>query len=348
MRVAFGSYVAQYWTGSIAKRNRAVLSELSESMAWVPVAVAARRLRLTAKQVRSMVNKGEIPSESRLSQKGRRFIVINSQYLRDNASRLRPGYTLQHASRVLSLPESRMRHLVPMLCPEVQSPVNGGTWAIPVAWVEKLKELAVAAPLLTGKPPFRLCMVQTALRTKLTKNAAAAEMLRGLVSGRGLRYWRTKGNSTVGKLCLAWEDVCTLERSAASAGPTAISLPNAARKFGVKDEVIYALVRLGLLRVDVDRGRQRPTQYTTDRWIDLFRAEYVLGRDLANHFGRSPRYMAAWLARNGVSAVAGPDAGGCRQLVYRRGAVAVALGDVFGPGCTSLDTRVEDAIGEGS
>lgn len=327
LRVAFGTYVAEYWTGAIAKRNRAVLSELSESMAWVPIAVAARRLRLTAKQVRTMANKGLIPSESRVSEKGRRFIVISSQYLRDNAKLLTPGYTLQHASRVLGLPESRMRYLVPMLCPEAQSPVSGGTWAIPAQWVHRLKELAAQAPVAPKTPGSRLCTVQTALRTKLTRNAAAASMIKAIFDGGGLGYWRKPGRTLFGKLLLDWDDLCQLERSATSAGPTAVSMPNAAKNLGVKEEVVYALSRLGLLQTRLDRGRQRPTQYTTPPWIEAFRREYVFGRDLAAQFNRSPRFMATWLERNSVPAIAGPGVGGCRQLVYRREDITKLVGE---------------------
>lgn len=75
------------------------------------------------------------------------------------------------------------------------------------------------------------------------------------------------------------------------------------------------------------RGCQRPTQYTTDHWIEAFNAEFVVIRDLARHLGRSPKFLAQLFERNGFRAVASHNINGCRKVLRRRATVAVLLGE---------------------
>lgn len=314
---AFGSYVVEFWTGAVAKRNREGVAVLADQLAWIPVAVAARRLGMTAKQVRSMAARGEIPSHTRMTETGRRFVVVSSKYVRENSGLLKSGYNLQEASKILGMGEARVRDLACALLPDMREPVWHGAWTIPSSWIDALMERFRQAPLAPEDLGIKTSTLRQALRGKLSRSQAALGAIKSILGGKLQRCWRPRKSTRFSDLILDWEDICAWERAAAAVGPTAIALPNAARRMRVKEEVVYSLVRSGLLQTTIDRCRQRPTRYTNQQWIDQFQSTFVFGRDLAAELGRSPKFLAQWLLCEGVLPVAGPGVDGCRQLVYR-------------------------------
>lgn len=99
-----------------------------------------------------------------------------------------------------------------------------------------------------------------------------------------------------------------------------MSVSQAAKELGVKEEVAYALARLGLLRTDTERHGRRKTQTVSDASLKRFRRSYVLAPELAALLKTDPRGMAKRLISAGIKPVAGPRLAGapCRQYVWRR------------------------------
>ena len=98
-------------------------------------------------------------------------------------------------------------------------------------------------------------------------------------------------------------------------------MPEVAMKLEVKQEVIYALARSGLLETVARQAGRRAEQRISAAGLDGFQRRFVFGRDVAEMLSRSPRSTAAFLASEGVVPVSGPGIDDCRQLVFRRDAV---------------------------
>lgn len=97
-----------------------------------------------------------------------------------------------------------------------------------------------------------------------------------------------------------------------------MSVVQASEHLGVKQEVAYALIRLGLLEADETRlGRRTVTTLSTEQ-VQRFHSNYVLASELARACGRSPKAVVAALAAEGVTEIAGPNRGNCRQVVFAR------------------------------
>ena len=97
-----------------------------------------------------------------------------------------------------------------------------------------------------------------------------------------------------------------------------MTIPDVALKLEVKQEVAYALVRSGLLSTNDRRVGRRAERRVSMRSLGDFQQRYVFCRDLARILGRSPKSVALFLAREGVTPAAGPEVDGCRQLVFVR------------------------------
>lgn len=97
-----------------------------------------------------------------------------------------------------------------------------------------------------------------------------------------------------------------------------ITIPEAANRMGVKQQVAYAFARLGFLEVQKFTVGRRQAQGVSAVAIETFLNRFVLGSDLSKYLRRSPRAVVEALAAEGLKPVAGPALGNCRQTVYLR------------------------------
>lgn len=97
-----------------------------------------------------------------------------------------------------------------------------------------------------------------------------------------------------------------------------LPIPDVAVRLGVKQEVAYALVNLGLLETEISHLRSATGSRRQSESTATFHETYVFAVDLAKSLGRSPRAVIAALASDGIEPVASPTIGNCRQTLYRR------------------------------
>jgi len=93
----------------------------------------------------------------------------------------------------------------------------------------------------------------------------------------------------------------------------------AAKKLGLKPEVLYALVRNKLMVVTTVPQRGRTVALISCASLEKFRQSFVSLKELACQAQTSPK---ALLGRLDVRPVAGPTVDGNRQYFYRRADLA--------------------------
>lgn len=93
-----------------------------------------------------------------------------------------------------------------------------------------------------------------------------------------------------------------------------MSIPEAANELCLKQEVVYHLIRRGLLH-----AKHASTGWKVDQQaIHDFREKYVALADLAREKRTSPRHLMSFIAAQPVS---GPEVNGGRQYFFSRGEV---------------------------
>lgn len=99
-----------------------------------------------------------------------------------------------------------------------------------------------------------------------------------------------------------------------------LSVVEASKKLGVKQEVTYSLIRCEILESYKIQIGKRMVRLVTNRALKRFSQNYILGIDLAAMFGTSPKNLVSYLSQRIIYPIAGPTVATnpCRQYCWRR------------------------------
>ena len=97
-----------------------------------------------------------------------------------------------------------------------------------------------------------------------------------------------------------------------------LSVAEAAGELGVKQEVAYHWVRVGLLATVVVDSPMESGRRVTDAALAAFQREYVTGAEFARVHGLGRKWAATHLVKAGARPVSGPSVEGARQFLFRR------------------------------
>ncbi|NYH17844.1 hypothetical protein [Paraburkholderia bryophila] len=97
-----------------------------------------------------------------------------------------------------------------------------------------------------------------------------------------------------------------------------ISIVEAARRLGVKQEVMYHLINIGLVRTRVGKLRRRPARVVDVGDLQKFTEEFLPLITVAKTMGISAREAPDWARQHGIELISGPSVDGGRQYWIRR------------------------------
>ena len=325
LRTAFEGYVAERWTGSVAKRNRRFDAAVLEAVAWVPANHACRELQISRRRLAQLVDDGRLRGERRRSSTGREFLMIHKADLAKNGAALDGGLTLAEVATRMGLKRQRLSGLLPTICSRAEKiGALGCPWSIPADWVVHWEDLICSQQQIATGDQGNVSLDHL-LRYWPWSDIQVGQLLVDLAEGRFVPRGALRGQKGIGALLLGIDDARQwfAERQGGQEGE--ITLPAAAVRLEVKQEVVYALVRAGLLVAVARRAGRRAEWRVSRAALQQFQHRYVFGRDVALMLGRSARAVAAFLASEAVTPVAGPGVDACRQLVFLRAAVDECL-----------------------
>lgn len=318
LRNAFESYLSEHWTGALGKRNRRLNDSLLNSVAWIPANHACQLLSVSRRRLLDLINEGRLRGEMRKSSKNRQFIVVLRVDVEGLVLTLDDGISLLEAESVLGLSKQRLLKLLPIICPGAKKlGVQGCPWSIPRTWIAQWDHL-ICSHLSIEHADSTQVELKHLLRYWPWTNAQVGKLINDIFCGIICPIGTLKTNQGISALIF---DKAQLNKWFAylSAVPCeALTLPEAAVRMGVKQEVIYSLVRSELLQTTLRRTGRRAEQRVKFIQLEAFANQYIFGRDIAKTFGCSPRKVAALLEQSNVKPVAGPKINNCRQLVFVR------------------------------
>lgn len=348
VREAFNSYIAQFWPGALAKRNRRLYGALPEKMPWVVPTEAARILEVPRSRINRLIEAGDLKVERRITARGRRFTAIERESVERVAKTIVHGLTLDQAAQRLGLKASRLAGLLPYLCPEARpSSLPGRKWSVPETWVQQWELLVKQAPRGRQRQRAGFSTLDFGLRHLLRDTQHLAEFLIEVKSGRFRAVGVVAGARGLASLAFDRQHFRSWARRPVAGMEPWLTMPEAAAELSVKQEVVYALGRANLLSTERMKVGRRVERRTRRSCLAAFLGENIFARDLAKDLGCSPKHVSQLLSGLGLSPVAGPSINGCRQLVYRRADVNACLQgrmNALGGGTTSLlPTRLTGA-----
>lgn len=325
LRSAFEGYIAERWTGSVTKRNRRLDVSIMDALAWIPANHACRELQISRRRLEQLIDDGRLQGERHVTSSGRVFITVRKADVIMNTRSMVGNVTLIDAAARLGLKRKRLLSLLPIICPYAEKKgAFGCPWSIPSSWVTYWEQL------LLKQQPQSYCDMSCVTLDHLLRywpwtDEQIGQILVDIAAGRVTSKGVLSGLRGIGALLLNIAEARQwfIDHQKVQSGE--LTVPEAAIKLDVKQEVLYALIRAGLLVATARRVGRRSSWRLSSVSIQQFQDKYVLGRDVANRVNRSPRAVVAFLASEGIAPIAGPGVNTCRQLVYLRDAVEDCL-----------------------
>ena len=315
VRTAFESFIANSWTGAMGRRNKRMPETQRSQLAWLPLSNAAGLGYLSKRQILDLSNAGAIKVARRRTRSGREFTMVRRSDLEALDTGHRTEMSLVEAAVCLGIKRQRLSRWLPIVCPSARKTTLAGTpWLIPNSWVQAWNVRLSHLESLTAVPSSaisldRLFRYGPLGEEQLTQLIVDLEREKFSAIGRDPRH--------NGLPSLLFDRTDLLAKYLAT-GNTVISIPDAAKSLGVKQEVGYALARLSLLETLPTVVGRRNARRVSAESIRKFQAEYVFATMLAKLRGSSSTTIAAELAERGIAPVASRAIGNCRQIVYRR------------------------------
>ena len=325
LRAAFENYVSEHWTGAIGKRNRRLDESVLKTMSWIPANHACRVLAVSRRRLNDLIQEGHLRGEKRLTAGHREFIVVKRSDVETLALTLDDGVSLLEASLRLGLKKQRLLALLPIICPQAKKlGAQGCPWAIPVNWMERWETL-IRNQVQVEPMDSRTVALGHFIRYWPWTNEQIGLLLVDILNGEMVPAGVLKSGKGVGTLVLHVHDLDHWLSGKQRVPCAELTIPDIALRIDIKQEVVYALVRSGLLQSTLRKVGRRAEQRVKAVVLEEFERRYILGRDIAQLLGRSPRAVAEFLLADGVRPVAGPGVDNCRQIVFQRDAVDKCL-----------------------
>lgn len=321
LRTAFENFVAVNWTGGFAKRNRRLDESVLDRMAWIPANHACRRLGVSRRRLMDLMQEGRLRGETRITAEQRQFIVVKKSDVEALRHNLDDGLPLKATAVRLGLNKQRLLGLLPVICPDAHKlGVQGCPWSIPTDWVEIWEKLIQSQGPISEPTPAVVTVGHVIRYWPWTD-----EQIGSLLVEIHSRAFTVKGRLSdvigVGGLLLDVDQLRAWVSTKYCKAPNEWTLPQVAIRMGVKQEVIYSLVRAGFLKAILRKSGRRPEQRVSFSSLEEFENRYVFGRDVAHWLNHSPRSILKFLDSVNVQPVAGPGVDGCRQFLFERHAV---------------------------
>ncbi len=325
LRTTFENYLAEHWTGGIAKRNRRLDTGVLKKMVWIPANDACRELGVSRRRLRDLILDGSLRGEARSTAKNRQFIVVNRSDVDHLALNLNDGLNLEASASRLGLKKQRLLALLPFICPLAKKLGGQGCpWSIPAKWVEDWEAL-IQSNAETETVTDGDVSLDHLLRYWPWTEAQIGKLLVAIHDGAIAACGKLPNVHGLGALLLNVDGVRTWFSAVNAQPPGELTLPEVANRLDVKQEVIYSLARSGFIEVTLRKSGRRPEQRVSFSELEAFEMKYVFGREIARKLNRSPRSILQFFESEGVRPVAGPGIDDCRQVLFERQATLIAL-----------------------
>jgi hypothetical protein len=312
LRDAVRDFLERRWPLPLNRRNGAIDAARAEAL---PFSAASEHLGVSKKTLLALARTADISLSARQTRSGRRFRSVRRRDLRllERAQ----SDLISHRAAAVELGVSRPRVKELVDAGLLKAHVHRRVLRVRRSGIEQLCErlLAIAT---TGVPSADHLPVPELLRSRLPAGcfgALIADVMRGKVP---LHQATSLNRAVFAGLSIAKGLLATYRTGASST--TLLTGPQIATALKIKQEVVYALVRNGMIRSTAQRVGARRRALVSSNDLERFLALYVSGVELADCLRSRSRTVTARLATFGVVPASGPGVDDCRQHFFRRDA----------------------------
>ncbi|MDD4886960.1 MAG: hypothetical protein PHO64_08560 [Thiomonas sp.] len=311
LRDAFEDHVHDNWWGLVCKRHRRFRARTQSERSRITVHQAAVAADVSPAVIRHCVQGDLLEWEQIPLPCGRHMRTLRTSDVVSLRDLFANALTLSQAAGQLALPERRLRDLIAAKVVRVLVSRHAETaparWAIAQSEIKRLSVPVLTLP--SGVKGIRFVDVMRFWRLRAGEVVALVQAL----LGRRLEAYGPLGHAVpLGRIELnpgAVREWLGVTRASADAP---LTVDQAARWLGVKQEVCYGLLRLGLLRSQPINALGLRVSIDA---LEIFCAEYISLVALAKNAQLAPRRLLPLVS---ARPVCGPTVDGTRQYFYRR------------------------------
>jgi hypothetical protein len=310
VRDGFESYLREHWWGLVCKRNKLMQRQTIDAHPRHSIRETATAAGVRPSLVRHLVQAEMVFATTSILPSGRTASTLHRSDIARIQELTNGAVSIEQAAKLLALSERRLRNLIAdgVITPLISRYTNrhAGAWLIPASEVCRLF-LRADRPL--AEDGITVHDVLKYWRLRSTESV-------GLVKAVIGQQLHTQGDDhspvPLGKVLLDRAEALQWLASRRAAETEELSVDQAAKALGLKQQVAYDLVRLGLL---ASTPRALLGRRITASDLRHFQTTYVSLADYARTAGRSPRSMLMGLA---ATPVCGPAVDGSRQYFFRK------------------------------
>lgn len=310
LRDAFEDYLFRNWWGIVCKRNHRLKASTVASHPRITARHLAAQAGTSPSTVRHLFETNVIDGTVVALPSGR----MATAFHRDQTARVtaiaHESVPLAVASRLLALPEGRVRELIKdgVIVPSISRfRVNAASWSIPVNQIQQLSP--VPNDGADGAPTISL---RTMVRYWHLRQGEFVALIRAVMDQALVPVGNPSVTLKFGDQHMKVADLRSWLITQRVSADESMSVDQAARLLGIKQQVAYDLVGCGLLAT---REGGRSGRRVTPAHLSEFRKTYISLRELARARKQSPRSA---LGQIHAKPVCGPSVDGARQYFFRR------------------------------
>jgi hypothetical protein len=316
VRDAFESWLAEHWTGGLARRNRRLNDELLKAVRWIPGNVAAAELGISSACLKFLVREGMLDGRESVSSTGRSFMVVRRDQFEEIRTRLEDEMPLNEVAIRLGMSRERTRQLMRLIFPFARR-VNDKIympWCVPRGEVEALLKLGGDLPTCSQSSSQNVSLGHL-FKYWCWSSSEVVGLIQAVRAGTILPIALVEGAVGISRWVFDAEELKAFQKRCGTSQADSLSVPEMGQMLGIKQEVAYWLVRHCFIPNE-KAGRFSSARVRRED-IEGFQAQHVFGRELATLLGRSAKKTAGLLGERAIYPLQIEGAEGCRQLIYR-------------------------------
>lgn len=314
LRDAFDTYVNEHWWGLVCRRNRR-LQNNQRPKHRASIGMAANASGTTPTRVKQLHLAGLIEAKNVIHPSGRQSWSVPIRSVAEVCELARDSVDLRSAAAYLALPRRRVRELISagMIRPYLYAGDGiSYSWMLPRSELDGLGTANIQSAPTESQPSDPITILH-ALKSWRLEPGAFTALIRALNAGKITRIVPTPANTPFGKTELSTKSLREWLEHWRKEHLLSMSISDAAKILGLKEQVAYDLVDAGLLSAKME-GSGHARRISNEE-ITRFQATYIAAATLSKMLNTSSRGL---IARTQITPVTGPTVDGKRQYFFRR------------------------------
>lgn len=319
----FSAYIQQEWSGGfLTSKNTRLATATPGSRRFVTRAEAARLLKIRPENLIRLLDRGQLQGVRRQMGK-RQMVLIVHEGLSCAQSHVAELVTGKQIGNLLGLSKGPVRAILyrNLLRPARGPGIDG--YCQPMYRRSDVEMLLGA--VLGDAPPGReaddIISMESAIRKVTAVGLTIADIVQEVLCGRVQVAAQDIDQPGLKRALFIAADVeAMIQRNHVASGHRH-TLPETAHRLGLKQQVLYHLVNVGLVASTQEQRGSRTIRMVEADERHRFSQTYISAAEIAMHLRTSPRSAVEEMRQQGITPITGPGVDGGRQWFFLHNAI---------------------------